>query len=960
MSKRDAHEHEVSLTFKYAYRPSLLRREAPLVSPHGSQTNLEGMSANPRPSVCSPTSLPLRQDAIFQSFPPPSPRRGSPKRSPFAGKSSRQSPPQQTLFMHSPRPSPRDSPRATPQKATPPADKEEVSWGSSETSSPLAFHIAQDSLLNRRYVSQSGAPVPLLDGGGSVKNPDSQNSNHPESIDQADSSPNKNGNDPLGKDAALLGHYPRPPQSSIETEIPSTRQNGSSASDGTNAASAEAALLRRRKTSGFFNFIRPPLTFPARGQNGKGFLNACIPRYYRKSASTTIVAASSSSDSSPNNRMNHKHQSPLAKTPTPVDLANSSTRSSTTKLHIHGPWRSKKGSNDTSPDGVRENAKNPNDICYVAGEAHRFRTPLESPQIPGTPPTPTAISPKTTSGARGKSPLPSYFDLRRQETSNTSPLSPGDRGFTLMPLSDTNLHRRKSSIQTHATRLPHFVKVPMFSRAAPFAQREDYGSYSTEATPSAASRRSSFPPRGWSNSNRSSTSKSDGRRASFGYRDHINFLTKPSGYSSVVGSSVKQPSNSDSSGARSGSLSSDQQRKECSDPSSSRKSSTGERKGSLGERRASKVIASLNFSRKDSTEKSVDDGKGNVQNSSESSSKMVHWRGAEVTEEEAKILDMLVGRHRLFSEMLMAPLDSSQSEASEKPPEPGEGPVSILRRPSWRRFASTIGSSPLSGLSEETGSSGKTPKPESGDGVPDIRELYAEALQQTLGIPVGVKKNRKRKEDIMENSPKLPPAVVDQMKPEDFITAPDDLGRADTALPFETDSGMSRSARTTTTTRTEYETEILSIAMLYGRVIKETAGTTSEPTGTPSVNTSARSPSRAPSLTVPERPSVGFITNALDERSQSDSLVSEFRRMSLNPESKSRRSSTLARLQKLANAVAGASEKMSKRSPTLSPSEPPEYIAKESKSRHQSLKMPSLSYAFPNIHGRDSSEGGGE
>ncbi|KAF3924649.1 hypothetical protein AA313_de0203989 [Arthrobotrys entomopaga] len=967
MSKRDGHEHEVSLSFKYAYRPSLLRREAPLVSPHGSQTNLEAiMSANPRPSVCSPSSLPLRQDAIFQSFPSPSPNRGSPKRSPGAGKPSRQTPPQQTAPFYSPRSSPRESPRTTPQKATTPAEKEEVSWGSSATSSPLAFHTAHDGSLNRRYISQTDAPVSLLDGGGSLKHPDSQNSNHQESIDQDDSTPSRNDNNRLGKEAALLGQYPQLPQDSPVTKISSTRNHGSPASGRTNAAIARPTALRRRRTSGFRHFIRSPLTYPVRGQTGKGFLQACIPRNHRKAASTTTAAAPPSSDSSsPNNRVNHERQSTLmTKTPTPLELANSSNCSSPTRLYLHSPWRSKKKSNDASPaDVIRECAKNPSDMCYVAGEALRYRTPLESPRLSGTPSTPTEISPKTLSVARDKNTIPSYFDLRRQETSNTSPLSPGDRGFTLMPLSDTNLHRHTSSIHPQAARLPHFVKVPMFSRAAPFAQREDYGGYSAEATSNATSRRSSFPPLGWSNSNRSSTSgltESGGRRASFGYRDHVKFLTKPSGYSSVGESSVRQP-NSDSSGARSSSHSSDQRRRNSSNPSSSRKSSTAERKDSLGERRASKVIASLNFSRKDSSEKTVDDGKGNVQNSSESSSKMVHWRGAEVTEEEAKILDMLVGRHRLFSELLMAPLDNSQSqsEASEKPPEPGEGPATILRRPSWRRFASTIGTSPLSGLSEETGSSGKTPKPEAGDGVPDIRELYAEALQQTLGIPVGVKKNRKRLEDIVENSPKLPPAVVDQMKPNDFITAPDDIESADTALPLETDPGISRSARTTTTTpRTEYETEILSIAMLYGRVIKETAGTTSEPT-----EALARPPSRAPSLTVPERPSVNFITNALDERSQSDSLMSDFRRMTLNPESKSRRSSSaLARLQKLANSVIGASEKTSKRGSTLALAESPDYTTEESsnKSRHQSFKARSFSSAFPNIRGRGSSEGSGD
>lgn len=92
----------------------------------------------------------------------------------------------------------------------------------------------------------------------------------------------------------------------------------------------------------------------------------------------------------------------------------------------------------------------------------------------------------------------------------------------------------------------------------------------------------------------------------------------------------------------------------------------------MGERRASKVIAALNVSRRDSSEQRVEGGGGRSAHSPGPSSKTIHQRGAEVTEEEAKMLDMLVGKHRLFSEMLMTPLEKTQSEGPERPPEPGE------------------------------------------------------------------------------------------------------------------------------------------------------------------------------------------------------------------------------------------------------------------------------------------------
>lgn len=88
----------------------------------------------------------------------------------------------------------------------------------------------------------------------------------------------------------------------------------------------------------------------------------------------------------------------------------------------------------------------------------------------------------------------------------------------------------------------------------------------------------------------------------------------------------------------------------------------------------------------------------------------------------------------------------------------------------------------------------------------------------------------------------------------------------------------------------------------------------------------------------------------------SDGLISDIRRVSLNPTSKSRRSpSTLARLHKL---VSGGGER-SKRDSTKSPSSsPPEYI-EDSSSRHQSSNVPPLISALTraNSSGKDASLG---
>ncbi|KAK6507031.1 hypothetical protein TWF481_005484 [Arthrobotrys musiformis] len=983
MAKNRGQEHGASLPFKQAYRPSFLKNESnsmvsPQVSPRGSQTNIAGMNQNPRPSVCSPSSLPLRQDAIFQSFPVPSPKRGSPRRSPGAGiKTATRTPPLQNVQVYSPRPSPRPSPRVTPQ--TSPG---ESNWETSGTESP----VVKSSTPTENYVQRAGASAPPLDGGGSLRLLDGNNSNdwirdNEGSNRDAEADyifSGEVGKNPLGKEANVLGLGPHPPSESPESsrlngkkKTPTPLSGSSGETNGTLIIPSNSPVaVKRRRTSGLLQFMRSPLTFPVRKQSGKGFIYNCIPGMSRKSsAAQSNIPEVPSPNDLPNNRISHHHhndeyeftsnsprQTPPLKTPTPIDLSKVSTESDNHKRH-HGIWRHKKHrGHDTTPSTVesKESIKRPDEhfcdddptCCYVAGEAHRFRTPLESPKIPRTPPTPSAISPKT-SDMKGKKALPSYFDLPRQETSN---VSPNDLGFTLMPLSDPDISHRTSNIQAHAHRLPHFVKVPMFSLAAPFATREDYKGYSAETSPEAASRRSSFPPGpGWSSNRSSASGAVDPRRASFGYRDHMNFITKPEGYSSRTGSSAKQES---SSGSQSPHDSHGQRR------NSHNTASDVSRKSSLGERRASKVIAALNAPRKDSNEHKLDET-GGAAHSPGPSSKMVHWRGAEVTEEEAKMLDMLVGKHRLFSEMLMTPLEKTQSEGPEKPPEPGDEPMNVLRRPSWRRFASTIMSSPLSGLSEETGSSDKTTKPDSSDipDAPDIKEMYAEALQETAGVPIGVTKNRKRHEDIAK-APSLPASVLDRTTPTEFITGPPDIVKA--MDPSSIDAPMANS-RSNRTTRTEFETEILSIAMLYGRVIKETTRAASEPSTPPVVdNTSAtdtlRPHSRAPSLTVPERPSVGFITNALEERSVSDGLISDVRRVSLNPTSKSRRSSsTLARLHKL---VSGGGEK-SKRNSTTSPfSSPPEYV-EDGSSRHQSLNVPSLISALTraNSSGKDASLG---
>ncbi|KAK6521483.1 hypothetical protein TWF506_001696 [Arthrobotrys conoides] len=977
MAKNRGHEHETSLPFKYAYRPSLLRQQSnaivsPQVSPRGSQTNIAGMNQTPRPPVCSPSSLPLRQDAIFQSFPVPSPRRGSPRRSPGTGiKAPTRTPPLQNVQVYSPRPSPRPSPHVTPQ--TSPSDD---NW---ETAGTISS-IVKSGTPTENYIRQAGASAPPLDGGGSLKLLDGHNSNEPVIGEASPQGPEQDrsfhmegGDKSLGKEVGTPSSNLHPPQESPQSsrfygrKKTLTPPSGSSGENGgTPTVPTNPPVVKRRRTSGLLQFMRSPLTFPMRKQNGRSIYN-CLPGMSRKSSATqNSLRETPSSNELPNNRIPHSHNasyefrndpkhSPPMGTPTPINLSKVSTESENHKRH-HGisGWRHRK---PKSVDSIHKPIETKQPImqqdlhfcdddptcCYVAGEAHRFRTPLESPRIPGTPPTPPAISPNTPD-MKGKKPLPSYFDLRRQETSG---VSPNDLGFTLMPLSDPELSNRVDSIQAYGYRLPHFVKVPMFSHAAPFATREDYKSYSSEASLEAASRRSSFPPGpGWSSNRSSASGAVDNRRASFGYRDHMNFITKPEGYSSRTGSSAKQES---SSGSGSPPSSHGLRR------DSHNTASDNSRTSSLGERRASKVIAALNTSRRDSNEQKFEDEGGSSVHTPGSPSKLVHWRGAEVTEEEAKMLDMLVGKHRLFSEMLMTPLEKTQSERSERSPEPGDEVVNVLRRPSWRRFASTIMSSPLSGLSEETGSSDKTTQPASSGtrDITDLREMYAEALQETTGLPIGVTKNRKRLGDVAE-AHSLPPGVIDRSTPTDFITGPPDIVKStDTSL-LDASTGN----RSSLTTRTEFETEILSIAMLYGRVVKETTRAASEPSTPPAAdNTSATSTlrprSRAPSLTVPERPSVGFITNALDERSVSDGLISDVRRVSLNPTSKSRRSSsTLARLHKI---VAGGS----KRDSTTSPfSSPPEYTEAGS-SRHQSLNVPSLISALTRASssGKDASLG---
>lgn len=133
--------------------------------------------------------------------------------------------------------------------------------------------------------------------------------------------------------------------------------------------------------------------------------------------------------------------------------------------------------------------------------------------------------------------------------------------------------------------------------------------------------------------------------------------------------------------------------------------------------------------------------------------------------------------------------------------------------------------------SEEIGSPDKTPKPNFSDtpDVLDLREIYAKALQETTGIPVGVTKNRKQHEDIAM-APSLPPGALDRLTPKDFITGPPDIVKMTDSSLIDTPMTNNRSSRTT---RTEFETEILSIAMLYGRVAKETTRAASEPSTPP-------------------------------------------------------------------------------------------------------------------------------
>lgn len=209
------------MPFKHAYRPSFLRQQSnamvsPQVSPRGSQTNIAGMNQNPRPAICSPSSLPLRQDAIFQSFPSPSPRRGSSRRSPCAGiKAHTWTPPLQNVHVYSPRPSPRPSPRVTPQ-TSPGGDN----WAISGTESP----IVKSGTPTGGYIRQSGAFAPPLDGGDSLKLLDGHNLNNPSigedfngSTEQDYNFPKEGGDKSLGKEAEVLGFSPHPPQDSSQS-----------------------------------------------------------------------------------------------------------------------------------------------------------------------------------------------------------------------------------------------------------------------------------------------------------------------------------------------------------------------------------------------------------------------------------------------------------------------------------------------------------------------------------------------------------------------------------------------------------------------------------------------------------------------------------------------------------------------------------------------------------------------
>ncbi|KAJ6262415.1 hypothetical protein Dda_3223 [Drechslerella dactyloides] len=942
MPKARGHEHEVSLTFKYAYRPSLLRQAEATVSPHASQTNLNTMvnvSDPQRPSVCSPSSPPLRQDAIFQSFPNPS-ARGSPKRSQV--RSSRQTPPllsvsQAQASTLSPKASPRHSPRVTPRR-TPVGELEQFRWVNSETASPLisnATGSAASPLIASNSSKMTGNLSLPLDGPSSFKLADSQksssnaNSNARSNsldryLDDDLSPPIRHTDDNISKEAAILGlstslRYSETTPSPSEQQLSRLGSNPPRAADDT-ALAANARAVKQQKASSLFHLIRGPLTFPTAG---KILIDSCLPRKLRKSATSSVAATSTTSlNGLPNSRVSQRqHSSPSHSKPhTPSDAPKTPSRSNSKRSrHGIGSWKHMlRKSADTSPsvDHAKEPSKIKDDdpaSCFAAGEAHRFHTPIESPRMSGTPSSASAISPKT-ADPKAKKRLPSYFDLKRRDTANTSPFTENNRGFTLMALSDTEKQQREA-IQTQAARLPHFVQVPMFSRAAPFAQTEDYSGASTEET----SRRGSYPP-GHGSSGRSSNPgrPESGRRASFGYRDHMKFITKPDGYSSRT-NSERQNTDSPGSGPASGAISEFGPRDQWQRQNSYQSQSTESRKSSLGERRASSVIAKLDVTRR-SIDKQVNDSSGNTSHAKQSPPKMVHWRGAEVTEEEAKILDMLVGRNRLFSEALMStsPLDSPQTEESAPAPNqypaPGEEPVCILRRPSWRRLASTIGSSPLSGLAEEGAPLDRTSRTNSGDGIREVRELYAEAVQETHGIAVGVRRNRKLEEDF-QISPNLSPRTQ-RPNPLEFITTPPNFDQDDDLQPIETPAMGTSSRSQTTTTRTKYETEILSIALLRGRVVQGTTESVMGLSEALSANEAQRPVFwRAPSLTLPERPSMATRTNALEERSLSDSVVPGVNRKTASRQNSSdsgkahRSSSTLAMLRKLSYPLSNKSVK---------------------------------------------------
>ncbi|KAF3919354.1 hypothetical protein ABW21_db0203891 [Orbilia brochopaga] len=906
MHRSRGHEHKVSLTFKYAYGPSRLRRAESLISPHGSQTNLVAtgnVNHNLRPSVCSPSSTPLRQDATYQSFPSLSPR-GSPQRS--QGMLSRQITPQQiptiasTLF--SPGQSPRASPRVTPQR-TPVSEPDQLKWTESQTESSLVFQVsgsdASPTMLPNSPQA-TAAPRTPMDGpdspefAGSQKLMSNKNSNDQSEslvhgIDQHDSLHKRRTNDRAGKQAAILGVpslSPHPESSGSSN----TKHSSSPASDSFGdrdgvASKTDSGPLRPPRNLSWHNFIRGSLTFPIKISRIKNPADGCFPRKARKGSHTAPLSL----EELPNNRISQQPQSQSqTKSPTLIDASKAPLKpGSPLKRHPLKSWHSKHRDNDMTSniDSVRKSSK-PEDehevSCFVGGEAYRLHTPITSPRIPKSPLTPSPISPKA-DNQKSKNRLPSYFDLQPRESPSTSPFTRHDRGFTLIPLNEVKKKRRHGK-QTQTIGFPHLVQVPTFSRVAPFANTEDY---SGGATPEASSRRSSYPPEHGSLSRSSTAEVQDGqRRASFGYRDHMGFITKPDGYS-TGDSSDKQTGNSSRTGSGS---------------SLGLYSTTRSRKSSLGERRASKVMAQLEQSHKQQSENKTDDDNENSEQPKQPEKRLVHWRGAEVTEEEARILDMLIGGSRLLSDVSMSPLDGSQTGRSTSEPDQHpaseEVPMTTLRRPSWRRFASTVGSSPpLSGLREE--SSPDTPRPKTGDGVRDARELYADAVQETHGMPIRRMHSRKRREGITSTSD--PESTTGGQTRLEFITTAFESEEVDPLCTEELGSPSS-SRSSTTTTPTKRRTEIVSFATRYSRVIEETTKQESPTSSKRSSVGDASRPSaaRTPSTsTLPDLPSAGSRRHTMVDRSRSDSGVPGLNRTTTTSPSSSRRSSTLSLLQRV-------------------------------------------------------------